>query len=167
MGARFRGATTVIAVDKVARKARKAVELGFATHAIDASANDVVKAVQDLTRGRGADYGFDAVGVPGTLEQAIAATRPGATVVVIGRALGSVVLQLETTALLRHRTLTGTFGGSIHPRRHLPEFVELCMQGRLNLAGILDTRYTLDEAPRALDDLHHGRVTRGVIVLEN
>ena len=39
------------------------------------------------------------------------------------------------------------------------------MQGRLNLAGILDTRYSLDEAPRALDDLHHGRVTRGVIVL--
>ncbi len=167
MGARFRGATTVIAVDRLAHKARKAVELGFATHALDASAVDVVKAVQDCTHGRGADYGFDAVGVPGTLEQTIAATRPGATIVVIGRALGSVVLSLETSALLRHRTLTGTFGGSIHPRRHLPEFVELCLQGRLNLAGILDTRYTLAEAPRALDDLHHGRITRGVIVLEN
>lgn len=167
MGARFRGATTVIAVDKVARKAKKAVELGFATHAIDAGESDVVSAVLDLTGGRGADYGFDAVGVPGTLEQAIACTRPGATVVVIGRALGSVELRVETSALLRHRTLTGTFGGSVHPRRHLPEFVELCMQGRLDLAGILDTRYSLDEAPRALDDLHHGRITRGVIVLES
>lgn len=167
MGARFRGATTVIAVDKVARKAKKAVELGFATHAIDAATTDVAKAVLDLTGGRGADYGFDAVGVPGTLEQAIASTRPGATVVVIGRALGSVELRVETSALLRHRTLTGTFGGSVHPRRHLPEFVELCMQGRLDLAGILDTRYSLDEAPRALDDLHHGRITRGVIVLES
>jgi S-(hydroxymethyl)glutathione dehydrogenase / alcohol dehydrogenase len=167
MGARFRGATTVVAVDKLAHKAKKAVELGFATHAIDASSSDVVKTVAALTAGRGADYGFDAVGVPGTLEQAIAATRPGATIVVIGRALGSVELRLETSMLLRHRTLTGTFGGSIHPRRHLPEFVDLCMQGRLNLAGILDTRYTLDEAPRALDDLHHGRITRGVIVLED
>jgi Zn-dependent alcohol dehydrogenase len=166
MGARFRGATTVIAVDRIARKAQKAIELGFATHAIDATTTDVVKAVQELTAGRGADYGFDAVGVPGTLEQTIAATRPGATVVVIGRALGSVVLEVETSALLRQRILTGTYGGSIHPQRHIPEFVELCMQGRLNLAGILDTRYTLDEAPRALDDLHHGRVTRGVIVLE-
>ncbi|MEZ4333742.1 MAG: alcohol dehydrogenase catalytic domain-containing protein [Myxococcota bacterium] len=167
LGARFRGATTVVAVDKLAHKAAKAVELGFATHALDASATDVVKAVQELTRGRGADYGFDAVGVAGTLEQAIAATRPGATVVVIGRALGSVELRVETSALLRHRTLTGTFGGSIHPRRHLPELVELCMQGRLDLAGILDTRYTLDEAPKALDDLHHGRITRGVIVLRD
>ena len=73
---------------------------------------------------------------------------------------------MEPPRFLRHKWVTGTFGGSIHPRRHLPEFVDLCMQGRLNLAGILDTRYTLDEAPKALDDLHHGRITRGVIVLE-
>ena len=39
------------------------------------------------------------------------------------------------------------------------------MQGRLDLGGILDTRYTLDETPQALDDLHHGRVTRGVVIV--
>ena len=44
-------------------------------------------------------------------------------------------------------------------------FVDLFLQGRLDLASILDTRYTLEEAPQAIDDLHHGRVTRGVIVL--
>jgi Zn-dependent alcohol dehydrogenase len=165
MGARFLGATTVIAVDLVARKLDKALSLGFATHAVDASTTDVVAAVQALTAGRGADYGFDAVGVPGTLDQVVQATRSGATCVVIGRSLGVVEITLDTTALLRQRTLTGTFGGSIHPRRHIPEFVDLCLQGRLDLAGILDTRYTLDQAPQALDDLHHGRITRGVIVL--
>jgi Zn-dependent alcohol dehydrogenase len=165
MGARFLGATTVIAVDRVARKVEKAQELGFATHGIDASTTDVVAAVQELTGGRGADYGFDAVGVPGTLDQVVAATRSGATCVVIGRSLGVVEITIDTTALLRQRTLTGTFGGSIHPRRHIPEFVDLCIQGKLDLAGILDTRYTLDQAPQALDDLHHGRITRGVIVL--
>jgi Zn-dependent alcohol dehydrogenase len=165
MGARFLGATTVIAVDRVARKVEKAQELGFATHGIDASATDPVPAVLALTGGRGADYGFDAVGVPGTLDQVVAATRSGATCVVIGRSLGVVEITIDTTALLRQRTLTGTFGGSIHPRRHIPEFVDLCLQGRLDLAGILDTRYTLDQAPQALDDLHHGRITRGVIVL--
>ena len=34
------------------------------------------------------------------------------------------------------------------------------------LGAILDRRYTLDEAPQALDDLHHGRMTRGVIVVD-
>jgi Zn-dependent alcohol dehydrogenase len=165
MGARFLGATTVIAVDLMAHKVEKALELGFATHGIDASTTDAVAAVLELTGGRGADYGFDAVGVPGTLDQIVASTRAGATCVVIGRSLGVVEITLDTRALLRQRTLTGTFGGSIHPRRHIPEFVDLCLQGRLDLAGILDTRYTLDQAPQALDDLHHGRVTRGVIVL--
>jgi Zn-dependent alcohol dehydrogenase len=165
-GARFLGATTVVAVDVVGRKVDKALSLGVATHGVDASSADPVAAVLELTGGRGADYGFDAVGVPGTLDQVVAATRPGATCVVIGRSLGVVQITLDTTALLRQRTLTGTFGGSIHPRRHIPEFVELCLQGRLDLAGILDARYTLDEAPQALDDLHHGRVTRGVILVD-
>jgi Zn-dependent alcohol dehydrogenase len=167
MGARFRGAAIVIAVDRLAHKVDKALALGFATHGIDSSSTDPVAAVQELTAGRGADYGFDAVGVPGTLEQVIGATRPGATCVVIGRALGLVQVTVDTSMLLRQRLLTGTYGGSIHPRRHIPEFVELFMQGRLDLGGILDTRYRIDDAVQALDDLHHGRVTRGVIVMED
>ena len=165
MGARFSGATTVVAVDLVARKIQKALDLGVATHGVDASAGDPVAAVLELTAGRGADYGFDAVGVSGTLDQVVAATRPGATCVVIGRALGVVEITLDTSSLLRQRVLTGTFGGSINPRRHIPEFIELYLQGRLDIGGILDTRYSIDDAPQALDDLHHGRITRGVIVM--
>jgi Zn-dependent alcohol dehydrogenase len=165
MGAHFSGASTIIAVDLVARKIQKALDLGVATHGVDASTRDPVAAVLELTDGRGADYGFDAVGVNGTLDQVVSATRPGATCVVIGRALGVVEITLDTSMLLRQRILTGTFGGSIHPRRHIPEFVDLCLQGRLDIGGILDTRYSIDEAPQALDDLHHGRITRGVIVM--
>ena len=106
------------------------------------------------------------MGANGTLEQVIAATRPGGTCVVIGRAQGVIEATLNTTVLLRQRVLTGTYGGSIHPRRHVPEFVELQMEGRLDLGGILDTRYSIEEAPQALDDLHHGRITRGVILMK-
>jgi Zn-dependent alcohol dehydrogenase len=165
MGATFRGATTVIAVDVVRRKVDKALELRVATHGVDATTTDPVAAVLDATGGRGADYGFDAVGAAGTLDQVIAATRPGGTCVVIGRSLAEVQVTLDTRVLLRQRTVTGTYGGSVHPRRHLPEFVELCMQGALDLGSILDARYTLDETPRALDDLHYGRNVRGVIVI--
>ena len=149
MGARFRGATTVVAVDRLATKIEKALELGLATHGVDASTgDDPVAAVLEVTGGRGADYGFDAAGVPGTLDLVLAATRPGATCVVIGRALGAVAVTVDTTALLRQRILTGTYGGSIHPRRHLPELVDLFMAGRLDLGAILDRRYALDDAPR-------------------
>ena len=166
MGAKVRGATRIIAADRLSRKVDKALELGLATHGVDSSASDVVGVALELTEGRGVDYAFDAAGVNGTLDQVVAATRPGGTCVVIGRALGVVEITLNTTALLRQRVLTGTYGGSIHPRRHVPEFVDLHMQGRIDLSRILDTRYTIEQTPRALDDLHHGRITRGVIVME-
>ncbi len=100
MGAHFSGASTIIAVDLVARKIQKALDLGVATHGVDASTRDPVAAVLELTDGRGADYGFDAVGVNGTLDQVVSATRPGATCVVIGRALGVVEITLDTSMLL-------------------------------------------------------------------
>ena len=124
---------------------------------------DPVAAVLELTAGRGADYGFDAAGVPGTLDQVLAATRPGATCVVIGRAMGAVdrhPRHHRAAAPARaHRHLRRLDPSSSSPPRvrrpvHRP--------GRLDLGAILDRRYTLDEAPQALDDLHHGRMTRGV-----
>ena len=148
----------------LAAKVEKARELGLATHGVDASTTDPVAAVLELTAGRGADYGFDAAGVPGTLDLVIAATRPGATCVVIGRSMEAVEVNLDTAALLRERVLTGTYGGSIHPRRHLPEFLELSSPGRSNSTAILDSRYTLDDAPQAFDDLHHSSSARVIIV---
>ena len=162
MGAKVRGATQLIAADITPSKLAKARELELATDVIDCSQADLVEAVRELTQGRGADYSFDAAGVPGTLESAIEAIRPGGTCVVIGRT-GDIQLEIPTTAILRHKWVTGTFGGSIHPRRHIPEFVDLYLAGRLPLDGLMDAEYPLDQLERAFDDLHENRVTRGVI----
>src|SRR6185436_9119790 len=54
------GASKIIAVDVVPAKLELAGRLG-ATHTIDASREDPVAAIKDLTRG-GADYTFEAVG---------------------------------------------------------------------------------------------------------
>lgn len=163
MGARLRGAGRLIAVDVVPGKLEKARALGLATDTIDASQQDVVSAVRERTGGRGADHAFDVVGAEGTLEQALESVRPGGKVVVIGLTSGAVPAQFATAALLRQKTVTGTSGGSIEPRRHIPEFVDLHLAGRLDLASLMDRSYRLDEIGQALDDLEHGRVTRGVI----
>jgi alcohol dehydrogenase len=78
--------------------------------------------------------------------------------------MGAVEVDLDTRVLLRQRTLTGTYGGSILPRRDIPMFVDLFLAGKLDLRGILDARYRLEDLGQAFDDLHHGRVTRGVVV---
>jgi Zn-dependent alcohol dehydrogenase len=165
LGARVKGATQIIAVDIAANKLARAKERGWANDVIDATGNDVVSAVRDLTGGRGVDYAFDAVGTSVTAEVAISATRQGGTCVIIGRADATVLASIDTSQFLRHKWVTGTFGGSIIPKVHIPQFVDLYQQGRLDLDGLLDARYTFDQIGTALDDLHHGRMTRGVVVM--
>ena len=77
----------------------------------------------------------------------------------------TVLASIDTSQFLRHKWVTGTFGGSIIPKVHIPQFVDLYQQGRLDLDGLLDARYTFDQIGTALDDLHHGRMTRGVVVM--
>ncbi len=163
MGARLRGAAQLIAADVSEQKLAKARELGLATHTIDVSREALVPRVRALTGGRGADYAFDAVGAPGTLEQAVEAIRAGGVAVVIGHAAGVVQATIDTTRFLRQKWVTGTFGGSIHAKRHIPEFVDLYLAGRLDLDGLMDRVYTLDELPTAFADLDAGRVTRGAV----
>jgi L-iditol 2-dehydrogenase len=74
--ARARGATTLIATDVSPMRLEMARKLG-ATHALDARDVDVVKAVRDLTGGRGADAVMEAAGTPPTIEQALRAAKSG------------------------------------------------------------------------------------------
>ena len=138
LGAKVKGATQIIAIDIAANKIARAKERGWATHVIDATDNDVLAAVRDLTGGRGVDYAFDAVGTSATAEVAIAGTRQGGTCVIIGRADATVLASIDTSQFLRHKWVTGTFGGSIIPKVHIPQFVDLYQQGRLDLDGLLD-----------------------------
>ena len=78
MGARFAGATTVIAVDRRrTTSSPRRSSSGSPRTAIDSSTTDPVAAVLELTGGRGADYGFDAVGVTGTLDLVDRGDPPG------------------------------------------------------------------------------------------
>lgn len=162
MGARLRGATRLIAVDVLPSKLETAQRLALATDVIDASAEDVPEAVRRMTGGRGADYSFDAVGAPGALRQAIESIRPGGKTVAIGL-VGTNHFEVPTPQIMRHKWVTGTFGGSITPRVHIPEFVGLYLKGQLDLDALMDTTYSLDQIEMAFSDLHAGRVTRGVI----
>ncbi|MGH8596246.1 MAG: alcohol dehydrogenase catalytic domain-containing protein [Gammaproteobacteria bacterium] len=68
-GARIAGARQIIAVDLVDAKLATARKFG-ATDTLNAGAGDVVKTIRAMTNG-GADFAFEAVGLPALLEQAV------------------------------------------------------------------------------------------------
>lgn len=74
------GVEEVFVVEPAAVRKAKAPGAG-ATAVIDPNDGDVVEAVMELTKGRGADVAFECAGVDAVLASAIRATRVGGTVV--------------------------------------------------------------------------------------
>lgn len=74
------GVEEVLVVEPAAVRKEKATAAG-ATEVIDPTQADVVEAVMEQTKGRGADVSFECAGIDAVLASAIQATRVGGTVV--------------------------------------------------------------------------------------
>ncbi|HEX5414063.1 MAG TPA: alcohol dehydrogenase catalytic domain-containing protein, partial [Chloroflexota bacterium] len=83
-GAALVNAGTIIAVDLLDNKLELARMMG-ATHTINSRKDDPIQAIREITGG-GADYTFDAIGLPRVSRQAYDAARRGGTAVVVGMA---------------------------------------------------------------------------------
>ena len=61
------------------------------------------------------------------------------------------------------KQIVGCLAGSWHGRRGMPFLAEEYQRGRLNLADLVTSRYSLSQLPEALRDQAQGRVVRAVI----
>jgi len=164
-GAALCGAYPIIAVDRVPTKMDMAKAFG-ATHTVMAG-DDTVKTIQDLTAGRGADYAFEAIGIPAVQEEAFEAIRSGGTLVLVGLSpVGSSTGFPGAFLTLREKNVVGSYYGSTSTRRDFPLFLDLYMAGKLKLEELISREYTLDEINEAYQVLLTGDVARGVIVFE-
>ncbi len=161
-GARLAGAHQIIAVDRLAATLKLALQLG-ATHTVDASTEDPVQAVRDLTSG-GVDHAFEAIGLPAAVEQAYAMLRPGGTTTVIGILASGVQVQLPGADFLLEKRLQGCHMGSGQFEVHLPMLIDLYLDGRLDLDPLVADRLTLDSINEGFHTLAAGRLARTVIV---
>ncbi|WP_040837574.1 S-(hydroxymethyl)mycothiol dehydrogenase [Nocardia brevicatena] len=164
-GARLAGATTIIAVDRDAKKLEWAQDLG-ATHTIDASGTDPVAAIQELTGGCGANVVIDAVGRPETWKQAFYARDLAGMVVLVGVPTPDMTLEMPLIDFFsRGGSLKSSWYGDCLPERDFPMLIELYRQGRLPLDKFVTERIGLDEVEQAFHTMHEGAVLRSVVVL--
>jgi len=163
-GARLVHCTQIIAVDTVATKEGYARALG-ATHFIDASRQDPVQAIRDLTGGRGVDYAFEAVGLPQPIEQAYDSLRKGGTCVVSGICRGDARAAINVNQLVyAEKTLKGTLYGSTRPRIDLPHLIDMSKVGSLMLDELLTRTYRLEDINEGYAALERGEVARSLIL---
>jgi NADPH:quinone reductase-like Zn-dependent oxidoreductase len=110
------------------------------------------------TAGRGVDLFIDVVGGP-MLPQAIAATRVGGTVVLLGY-VGGTVVTLDLIAVIRRAvTLRAVSGGSRQSFEQLVGFME-----QHALEPVIDARFKFEDVRAAYDHLATGKPTGKVVI---
>ncbi|HEV8436617.1 MAG TPA: Zn-dependent alcohol dehydrogenase [Methylomirabilota bacterium] len=163
-GARIAGARMIIAVDVFASKLELAQKLG-ATHAVDASAGDPVKAIRELTGG-GVEYAFEAIGLKRAAEQAFECLRAGGTATVIGMIPVGQKIELEGSVFLREKKIQGCSMGSNRFKVDMPRYVDLYLQGRLKLDEMITRRGRLADVNEAFRAMKAGEVARTVLMFD-
>jgi Zn-dependent alcohol dehydrogenase len=163
MAAKLAGAGRIIAVDRSEAKMAIAKTFG-ATDTLLAEAETIAQ-IRQLTAGRGADYVFEAIGLTDVQEQCLEAVRPGGLVVLVGISpMGSSTNLPGAIISRQEKTVTGSYYGSCNPARDFPAYVDLYLQGRLDLSRLISRTYSLDQINEAYADMLSGQIARGVIV---
>jgi S-(hydroxymethyl)glutathione dehydrogenase/alcohol dehydrogenase len=162
-GARYAGASRIVAVDLGEAKRDLARDLG-ATDVVDGN-GDFEAAVRELTEGRGADHAFEAIGRAATIRTAYRVTRRGGTVVVVGAGRHDDKVSFSALELFfQARSLVGCVYGSADPARDFPRILALYASGDLDLDRLITKRIGLDGVNDALAAMEAGEGARTVVV---
>jgi NAD+-dependent secondary alcohol dehydrogenase Adh1 len=144
---------SVIAVD-TSEEALKLAGSWGADHEVRADGQQAQQ-VRDLT-GQGADAVFDFVGEDATIGASVAMLRPGGTYYLVG--YGGTVTLPTMAMVLGEITVAANLIGTY---ADLADLVTLADQGKVTLHS---SRYPLEAASDAIDDLRRGQI-RGRAVL--
>jgi threonine dehydrogenase-like Zn-dependent dehydrogenase len=131
------GASQVFAIDRSPDRLKLAQQFG----STPVTANgDAVKQIRDLTAGRGVDVAIEAVGLPQTINDALAVIRQFGMVSIVGLSEAE-----SMTFPIRAAYLNGTrFAiGTCSVQNHINGALRLLAHGRINAAPLADTKMPL------------------------
>jgi alcohol dehydrogenase len=164
LGARYREARVIVAVDLSDVKLALARELG-ATHTFNARDPDVVAAIREATRG-GVEYAFEMAGAVKAMELAYRITRRGGTTVTAGLAHPEALFSVPQVGIVaEERTIKGSYLGSCVPLRDIPRYIEWYQSGKLPVNRLLAGSMSLDGINSGFDALAGGEALRQTVLL--
>ncbi|GAB3605607.1 Zn-dependent alcohol dehydrogenase [Conyzicola nivalis] len=161
------GATTIIAVDIQPDKLELAQKFG-ATAIVNSGTEDAAARILEITTGAGVDHAFVMIGVPAIAETAMASLGFGGTTYLVGGMRPGAALDVrpspaDSGLLSKQQGVRGIWLGSSNFYADIPMYVDLYMQGKLNLDDLISRRIDLDDINEAYEDLERGGIARSVI----
>ena len=152
MALKAMGVSKVYVADIMQARLDKAMELG-ADGVINSSEVDAVERVKELTGGAGCDLVIETAGTEITTRQAIAMTKKGATVVLVGYSRTGELTLPVSDALNKELTLKTVFR-----YRHIyPMAIDAVAAGRVNLKGLATHVFDFGDMQSAMDQSIHDK----------
>ncbi len=133
------GCGRIIAVDVDPAKFPLAEQFGAAL-CLDPQKGDVQGRILSLTKGRGADLVFDAVGLSSTVEQAISLVRKGGAVVLVGNLSPQVQFPLQSVVTREIKVY-----GSCASSGEYPVCLDLIEQRKVDVEALISATAPLAE----------------------
>jgi L-iditol 2-dehydrogenase len=154
------GATPVIAVDTDSEKLKMATQYG-ADVTILSTGQPVFEAVREHTKGRGADVGFEAVGISTTVNALVDSLRKGATAVLVGNVTPVIDFPLQKVVTSEIR-----IQGSCAISGEYETVLDMIAAGSLKVDGMISAVAPLSEGAEWFRRLYHreGNLNKVILV---
>ncbi|MEO6873983.1 MAG: zinc-binding alcohol dehydrogenase [Opitutaceae bacterium] len=159
--ARVSGAYPLIAIDLLDERLELAKTSG-ATHVINATRENVVQRVKEITSGTGAEVVFHCAQAADILQAAMECAADRGAVVLTGSPPGTATIRLKEELLRKELRLTGTYESGMNEshvywrwtrQRNRRTCLRLMAAGQLRLGHLLTHIVPADQAPAIYDRL--------------
>jgi len=165
-GAALSDGLPIIAVDTNPAKEEYARLFG-ATHFIQGGPDvDLVEAVKEICP-NGVDHVFECVGSTQLIRTSTDLLDWGGTLVMLGVPKMGSEASFVVNTMYNDKSIMGCRYGSARPQYDIPLMVRLYQSGRLKLDELVSRTYPLEDFTVALDELHDGKLARGVLTLHD
>jgi L-iditol 2-dehydrogenase len=130
---------------------------------IDAAKVDAVKAVREMTEGRGADAVILAVGGNSLIKPAMDAARPGGRVLLFAQTVRGEATIDPAAVCVDEKTLLGSYSASVDVQEESVRFV---MNREMDLERLISHRFPLENGVEALNMAAHPQPDSMKIVIQ-
>lgn len=165
MGAVMSRASRIICIDINEEKFDIAKKLG-ATDCINPNdySDPIQNVIMDMTNG-GVDYSFEAIGNVDVMRSALECSHKGwGMSVIIGVPPAGTEICTRSFQLVTGRTWKGTAFGGVKGRTELPGFINMYMQGMIDIKNLVTHKISLEEVNKGFDLMVAGESIRAVII---
>jgi L-iditol 2-dehydrogenase len=130
---------------------------------IDASRQNVIERIRELTEGRGADAVILAVGGNALIGTAMGAARPGGRVLLFAQTQHGEAVIDPAAVCVEEKTLLGSYSASVDLQEESVRFV---MNREMNLERLVSHRFPLTCATEAIDLAAHPQPSSMKVVIQ-